>query len=242
MIPLKGDLPSARKPVVTVALIATCTGVFLWQRSLDAASGRQAVAALGAIPAVLLTEARLPYDLQWIPRFASPVTSMFLHGGWMHLLGNMLFLWIYGNNVEDALGHARYLAFYILCGIAALFTQALANPASPYPIIGASGAISGVLGAYLLLFPRARVLTLVLLPFYATTLKLRAMLLLLLWFAVQLIGDLAVPEGGAGIAFRAHIGGFLTGMLLALLLKRYDKVTLRDADQLKGPGRRRTRP
>ena len=220
MIPLKDDLPSARRPVVTVSLIATCTGVFLWQRTLDAASGRQAVAALGAIPAVLLTDARLPADLQWLPRFASPLTSMFLHGGWMHLLGNMLFLWIYGDNVEAALGHARFFVFYLLCGIAAVFAQALSDPGSPYPIIGASGAISGVLGAYLLLFPRARVLTLVLLPFFFTTLRMPAMLLLLLWFAVQLISDLAVPHGGAGIAFRAHIGGFLTGMLLVPVLKR----------------------
>jgi len=224
MIPLKDDSPSALQPAVTLSLIAACAVVFLWQRSLDAAASRQAVAALGAIPAVLLTDARLPSDLQWIPRAATPFTSMFLHGGWMHLLGNMLFLWIYGDNVEDALGHARYLAFYLLCGIAALFAQALSNPASPYPIIGASGAISGVLGAYLVLFPKARVLTLVLLPFYATTLRMPAVLLLLLWFAVQLISDLAVPGGGAGagVAFRAHIGGFLTGLILAPLFKRRD--------------------
>ena len=208
------------KPFVTISLIAACACVFLWQRTLDAASGRQAVAALGAVPAVLLTDARLPAELQWIPRFASPFTSMFLHGGWMHLLGNMLFLWIYGDNVEDALGHVRFLAFYLLCGIAAVFAQALSDPGSPYPIIGASGAISGVLGAYLMLFPRARVLTLVLLPFFFTTLRIPAMLLLLLWFAVQLISDLAVPDGGASIAFRAHIGGFLIGMLLVPLLKR----------------------
>src|SRR5271154_817103 len=222
MIPLKDDSPAASKPFVTISLIAGCAGVFLWQRSLDAAAGRQAVAALGAVPAVLLTAARLPPDLQWIPRFASPLTSMFLHGGWMHLLGNMLFLWIYGDNVEDAMGHARYLLFYLLCGVAAIFVQALSDPHSPYPIIGASGAISGVLGAYLLLFPRARVLTLVLLPFFFTTLELRAMLLLLLWFAVQLVSDLAVPDGGASVAFRAHIGGFLTGMLLVPFLKRRD--------------------
>ncbi len=220
MIPLKDELPSASKPIVTLALIAACTLVFLWQRSLDAASGRQAVEALGAIPAALLTDARLPPDLQWIPRFASPLTSMFLHGGWMHLLGNMLFLWIYGDNVEDAMGHGRYLAFYLLCGIAALLAQALSNPHSPYPIIGASGAISGVLGAYLLLFPRARVLTLVLLPFFFTTLHIPAVLLLLLWFAVQLVSDLSVHGAGTGVAFRAHIGGFLTGMLLAFVFKR----------------------
>jgi membrane associated rhomboid family serine protease len=222
MIPLKDDSPSALKPIVTISLIVGCVGVFLWQRSLDAASSRQAVAALGAIPAVLLTDARLPPDLQWVPRFASPVTSMFLHGGWMHLLGNMLFLWIYGDNVEDAMGHARYLVFYFLCGIVAAFAQALANPDSPIPIIGASGAISGVLGAYLLLFPRAKVLTLVLLPFFFTTVRMPAMLLLLLWFAVQLISDLAAPTAGASVAFRAHVGGFLTGMLLVPFLKRRD--------------------
>jgi membrane associated rhomboid family serine protease len=220
MIPLKDDSPSALKPWVTISLIASCTAVFLWQHSLDAASARQAVAALGAVPAVLLTDARLPPDLQWIPRFAAPLTSLFLHGGWMHLLGNMLFLWIYGDNVEDAMGHARYLAFYLLCGVAAIAVQALANPDSPYPIIGASGAISGVLGAYLLLFPRARVLTLVLLPFFFTTLRIPAMLLLLLWFAVQLVSDLAVSDGGASVAFRAHIGGFLAGMLLVPVFKR----------------------
>jgi membrane associated rhomboid family serine protease len=222
MIPLKDDSPSALKPLVTLSLIVSFACVFLWQRSLDTAAGRRAVAALGAIPAVLLTDARLPPDLQWIPRFASPITSMFLHGGWMHLLGNMLFLWIYGDNVEDAMGHARYLVFYMLCGVAAIFTQALSTPDSPYPIIGASGAISGVLGAYLLLFPRAKVLTLVLLPFFFTTLRIPAMLLLLLWFAVQLISDLAAPDGGASVAFRAHIGGFLTGMLLVPFLKRRD--------------------
>jgi rhomboid family protein len=116
MIPLKDDSPSALKPFVTISLIVSCACVFLWQRSLDTAASRQALAALGATPAVLLTDARLPPELQWIPRFASPITSMFLHGGWMHLLGNMLFLWMYGDNVEDAMGHARYLVFYLLCG------------------------------------------------------------------------------------------------------------------------------
>jgi membrane associated rhomboid family serine protease len=220
MIPLKDDTPSALKPYATISLIGVCCVVFLWQRSLDSDDGRRAVAALGAIPAVLLTDARLPIDLQWIPRYGSLFTSMFLHGGWLHLLGNMLYLWIYGDNVEDCMGHARYLVFYFLCGIAAICAQALSEPHSAYPIIGASGAISGVLGAYLLLFPRARVLTLVLLPFFFTTLRLPAMLLLLLWFAVQLLSDLAGQDGGSSVAFRAHIGGFLTGMLLVPLLKR----------------------
>jgi membrane associated rhomboid family serine protease len=220
MIPLKADTPSTSRPSVTFSIIAICSAVFLWQRSLDLNSARQVVDALGAIPAVLLTDARLPPELQWIPRYGTPFTSMFLHGGWMHLLGNMLFLWIYGDNVEDAMGHARYLLFYFLCGITAVLAQAFANPQSAYPIIGASGAISGVLGAYLLLFPRTKVLTLVLLPFFFTTLRLPAMLLLLLWFAVQLMSDLALSGGGASVAYRAHIGGFLAGMLLAPILKR----------------------
>jgi membrane associated rhomboid family serine protease len=156
MIPLQDDTASDSKPYVTIALIAACVAVFLWQRSLDPAAGRRVVDALGAIPAVLLTHARLPPDLQWVPRFATPFTAMFLHAGWLHLLGNMLYLWIYGDNVEDSLGHWRYLAFYAVCGTAAVLAQALSAPQSAYPIIGASGAISGVLGAYLLLFPRAR--------------------------------------------------------------------------------------
>ena len=221
MIPLKDDSPSSLRPLVTIGLIATCIAVFLWQRTLDPVAGRRAVAALGAIPAVLLGRARLPPDLQWVPGFVSLFTSMFLHGGWMHLLGNMLFLWIYGDNVEDSMGHVRFALFYLVCGVVAVFAQALPEPASPYPIIGASGAISGVLGAYLMLFPRAKVLTLVVLPFFFTTLRLPAMSLLLLWFAAQLVGDLA-GNGGGGVAFGAHLGGFVAGMLLVPVLKRRD--------------------
>ncbi|HWJ36454.1 MAG TPA: rhomboid family intramembrane serine protease [Steroidobacteraceae bacterium] len=222
MIPLKDDTPSAHTAYATISLIVACCAVFLWQRSLDSGESRRVVAALGAIPAVLSGNARLPMDLEWIPRYGSMFTSMFLHGGWLHLLGNMLYLWIYGDNVEDSLGHARYLLFYFACGIAAIGAQAWSAPHSAYPIIGASGAISGVLGAYLLLFPRAKVLTLVLLPFFFTTLRLPAMLLLLLWFAVQLVSDLAGQDGGSSVAYRAHIGGFLAGMLLVPLLKRRD--------------------
>jgi membrane associated rhomboid family serine protease len=202
-----------------LSLIVACSGVFLWQRTLDPVAGRRVVAALGAIPAVLLTDARLPVDLQWVPRYATLFTYMFLHGGWVHLCGNLLYLWIYGDNVEDSMGHLRYALFYCLCGVAAVGAQAWSEPHSAYPIIGASGAISGVLGAYLLLFPRAKVLTLVLLPFFFTTVRLPAMLLLLLWFAVQLVSDLT-GHGGASVALRAHIGGFLTGMLLVPVFKR----------------------
>jgi membrane associated rhomboid family serine protease len=220
MIPLRDERASAAPPYVTYALIAVCIAIYGWQCALDEGAARHAVVALGAIPAVLLTDARLPADYVWIPRFATPLTSMFLHGGWLHLLGNMLFLWIFGNNVEHAMGHGRFLTFYLLCGVTALFAQAFGDPHSPYPIVGASGAVSGVLGAYLLLFPRARVLTLVLLPFFFTTVAVPAMLLLLVWFAAQLLRDAAAAGGEASVAFRAHIGGFVAGLLLAPLLKR----------------------
>ena len=191
-------------PYVTYALIAVCAGHYCWQSSLDAGAGQRVVDALGAIPAVLLTDARLPPDLSWMPRYASPFTSMFLHASWMHLLGNMLFLWIYGDNVEDALGHARYALSMWPAASPPCSPRRSAEPHSAYPIIGASGAISGVLGAYLLLFPRARVLTLVLLPFFLTTLRVPAMLLLLLWFAVQLVSDLASRGRCGRRVSRAH--------------------------------------
>jgi membrane associated rhomboid family serine protease len=222
VIPLRDETAPAARPWVTLALIGLCGISFVCLRFLDPVSRSDAIAALGAIPAVLLGVAHLPTDLAWVPRYLSVFTSMFLHGGWMHLLGNMLFLWVYGNNVEGSMGHLRYLAFYLLCGVLAVFAQVLPDPQSAYPIIGASGAISGVLGAYLMLFPRARVLTLVVLPFFFTTLRMPAMLLLLLWFAAQLIGDFAVRGGGMGMAFRAHIGGFVAGMLLVTIFKRRD--------------------
>ncbi len=222
MIPLKDDSPAALRPLVTIALIAACSLVFAWQQSLDPAASRRAIAALGAIPAVLSGQARLPVDLRWLPPYGAVLTSMFLHGGWTHLLGNLLFLWVYGNKVENSMGHLRFLCFYVCCGAFALFAQSLQNTHSAYPIIGASGAISGVLGAYLMLFPRAKVLTLVVLPFFFTTLRIPAMLLLLLWIAAQLISDFAVQGGGAGVAFRAHIGGFLAGIVLVAVFKRRD--------------------
>ena len=224
MIPLKDYTPSASRPIVTLALIGACCAVYLWQFLSDVAISRQALIALGAIPAVLLGHGFLPRDLQWVPRGASIFTSMFLHTGWSHLLGNMLFLWIYGRNVEDAMGRRRFLGFYLLCGVVAVLAQSLPDPDSAYPIVGASGAISGVLGAYLMLFPRANILTLVVLPFFFTTLRVSAMLLLPLWFAIQLLSDFA-GHGGGGVAIRAHIGGFLAGMLLVVVFKGR-KVTL----------------
>ena len=220
MIPLQDDSRSSSRPYATAGLIALCFAVFLWQSSLDAPAARRAVDALGAIPAVVFGVARLPPDLVWVPRYVPVLTSMFLHASWMHLLGNVLFLWIFGASVEDYMGPARFLAFYLCSGIAAFLAQGLATPDSAYPIIGASGAISGVLGAYFVTFPRARVLTLVVLPFFFTTMRVPAMLLLLLWFLVQLVSHFAGHDGG--VAFLAHIGGFVTGIVLAPWFKRRD--------------------
>jgi membrane associated rhomboid family serine protease len=212
MIPLRDDNPTRIVPVVTYALIASCVLVFLWQVSLGARM-EAAIYAYGLIPDVLLGDARLPPELAVVPAWLTVFTSMFMHGGWMHLIGNMLYLWIFADNVEDRLGHGRFVVFYALCGIAAALAQALPDPDSQIPMVGASGAISGVLGAYLLLYPRAHVLVLIPLGPLSQLVRLPALLVLGLWFALQLVSELFASEG-AGVAFRAHIGGFVAGLLL----------------------------
>ena len=219
MIPLHDDNPTAIKPYVTVALIASCTAVFLWQLSLGAAAER-AVYALGVIPAVLFDNITLSPELAIVPPVATIVTSMFLHGGWMHLIGNMLYLWIFGNNVEDVMGHGRFIIFYLLCGTAAVFAQVLPDPASTTPMIGASGAISGVLGAYLLLYPHARVLVAIPLGFYIHTARLPAAWVLGFWFVIQLLSSVLAGAQQGGVAFRAHLGGFILGAMLIPFFKR----------------------
>jgi membrane associated rhomboid family serine protease len=220
MIPLHDDNPTTLQPVVTIAFIVLCSLVFLWQLSLGAEGFRAAVMSLGVIPATLLGDQTLPPQLAVVPPALTVLTSQFLHGSWMHLLGNMLYLWIFGNNVEDAMGHVRFAIFYLLCGVAAALAQALPDPDSPLPMIGASGAISGVLGAYLLLYPQARVLVLLPLGFYSRLVQLPAMAVLGFWFALQLVsGALADPRAG-GVAFGAHVGGFVAGMALLPLFKQ----------------------
>ena len=218
MIPLRDDNPTRTTPVVNYALVAACALVFLWQISLGT-RGEAAIYAYGLIPDVLLGDARLPPGLAVVPPWMTVFTSMFLHGGWMHLIGNLLYLWIFGDNIEDRLGHGRYVVFYLLCGIAAALAQALPDPGSQVPMVGASGAISGVLGAYLLLFPRAHVLVLIPLGPFAHLTRLPALWVLGLWFAMQLLSEM-FAAGGAGVAFRAHIGGFVAGMVLLPLMRR----------------------
>lgn len=218
MIPLRDDNPTESTPVLTVGLIAACTLAFLWQLSFGAAQERL-IYALGVVPAVLLHHRSLPPDIAWIPPEITIFTSMFMHGGWGHLLGNMLYLWIFGNNVEDAMGHTRFFLFYLLCGTAAVFAQALPNPDSTVPMVGASGAISGVLGAYVLLYPHARVLVGIPFGFYIHTVTLKAGWVLGLWFALQLVNSW-FTAGEAGVAWYAHVGGFAAGMVLTPFFKR----------------------
>jgi len=219
VIPLHDDNPTERFPFVTILFIVMCTAVFLYQNSLPENLGNIFVFQYGAIPAVLFGSGSLPEEASVaIPVGLTLVTSMFLHGGWMHLLGNMLYLWIFGNNIEDVMGHAKYVVFYVLCGVLAALSHAVTDPGSQIPMVGASGAISAVLGAYLLLFPRAHVL--VLLPGVGMT-HVPAGVVLGMWFVTQLVsGGMSVGATGGGVAFFAHIGGFVAGMALVGLFKR----------------------
>lgn len=218
MIPLHDDNPTSIRPAVTVMLIIASVMVFLWELSLGDELER-AFYAFGTVPSVLFATARLPADVEAIPPALTVITSMFLHGGWMHLIGNMLYLWIFGNNIEDAMGHARFIVFYLLCGIAATMAHALMEPQSALPMVGASGAISGVLGAYLLLYPHARVFVAVPFGLYLHTTYLPALVVLGFWFVLQLVNSLLAPPGQGGVAWYAHIGGFVAGMALIPFLK-----------------------
>ena len=204
MIPLRSTERVYSPAVVTGILIAINTIVFLYEETLSSAGLERLVMTWGIVPD----------RLQLISLF----TSMFLHGGWLHLIGNMLYLWVFGRNIEDLIGPGKFLAFYILCGLAAGAVQVLASPYSRLPTIGASGAIAGVMGAYLIKFPRSQIDTLVLLFVFFTRLAIPAPFYLLFWFGMQFlngyesIGDRSYT--GGGVAYFAHIGGFLAGMLL----------------------------
>ena len=201
MFPIADDNPRLETPIVTWSIIAVCVLVFFWQLSLGTTGGEIAVYEYGMIPARLFGAAQLQPELAAVPAWATVFTSMFMHGGWLHIGFNMLFLWIFGDNVEDSMGHGRYLAFYLVCGVAAALAQAVVTPGSTVPMVGASGAISGVLGAYLLLHPHATVRTIVFLGIFVTMLHLPAMIVLGLWFLMQLAkrGPLHVRRAGRGL-------------------------------------------
>jgi membrane associated rhomboid family serine protease len=220
-LPLYDDNPRTSVPVVTSALIAACVVVFLWQQSLGPRGEAAADLAYGMVPAVLFGAAELPRRLQHVPPILTLVTSMFLHGGWLHLIGNMLYLWIFGKGVERALGGPRYLVFYLLCGIAAALTQGLTNPLAEVPMIGASGAIAGTLGAYLVLYPRGNIVVFVWILIFVRLVAVPAVILLGLWFLGQLLSALSTDASEPGVAVWAHVGGFIVGVLLVPMFRRY---------------------
>jgi membrane associated rhomboid family serine protease len=226
MFPLRDDNPKSTTPIVTVGIIIINVIVFFYQLTLGARGGRLFIFEYGAIPAVIMGGETLPQQLQVIPAQLTIFTSMFLHGGWAHLIGNMWYLWIFGDNVEDKMGHFRYLIFYLITGLLASLSHIISSTGSAIPSIGASGAISGVLGAYLLLFPRARILTLIFLGFFIRLIYIPAGFVLGFWFLLQLLsGSLAGGQDAGGVAFWAHIGGFISGLLLvSLFLKRKPRV------------------
>ena len=225
MIPLKDDVPSTGFPFVTIGLIVLNVLVFLYQASIGMGSERAAEAFImefGAVPCRITGACAVPGDFP--PPIATIFTSMFMHGGLFHVAGNMLYLWIFGDNVEDILGHGRFLLFYLLSGVAAALAQIVMNPDSRVPMVGASGAVSGVLGAYLILFPYARVLVLLIFGFFFRIVRWPAVIVLGFWIVVQFLNGLitvSVAAGGAagGTAWFAHIGGFLAGMVLLFLMR-----------------------
>jgi membrane associated rhomboid family serine protease len=204
MIPLRSTERVYSPAVVTGILIAINTVIFLYEETLSQAGLERLVTTYGIVPDRL--------------QLVSLFTSMFLHGGWLHLIGNMLYLWVFGRNIEDLIGSAKFLVFYLVCGLAAAVVHVIFNAYSPAPTIGASGAIAGVMGAYLIKFPRSRIITLVLFFVFFTTLDIPAAFLLLFWFAMQFFSGFgsigSADYTGGGTAWFAHIGGFLAGMLL----------------------------
>jgi membrane associated rhomboid family serine protease len=217
MIPLRDNIPSRRTPVVTVGLIVANILVYVSQLMLPPQEAVQFIHLYGLIPLEISGgDLLVPHP---VPLYATVFTSMFVHGGLFHLGGNMLYLWIFGDNVEDRIGRRKFLVFYLLSGLAAAATQIWTDPASKIPMVGASGAISGVLGAYLFLFPHARVLTLIPLGFFYRLVEVPALIVLGFWIVVQVlngVGTLGVQVGG--VAWFAHIGGFVAGLGMVVLL------------------------
>ena len=236
MFPYRDDNPTLATPFVTAVFIGL--NVMAWVLVQGMGSEpylSKSVCELGLIPGELLGRIPPGYAVPVSetmacvvdpnPEWHTPLTSMFLHGGWLHLIGNMWFLWLFGNNVEDSMGHVRYLAFYLLSGLAAAAAQTFVNPNSAIPMVGASGAISGVMGAYVVLYPRVRVHMLLVFGFFITRVVVPAFLMLGYWFLLQLLGGLpTLGDEKGGVAFWAHAGGFIAGALLIQLFKDPDLV------------------
>jgi membrane associated rhomboid family serine protease len=217
MIPIRDALPSRRFPIVTVGLIAINVAVYVYQTLLGTDGAASFIARFALVPADLLHGVSSSAAL---PAWAPLLTSLFLHGGILHLLGNMLYLWIFGDNVEDAMGPLRFLLFYLVCGAVASLTHVALAPGSTIPLIGASGAIAGVLGAYIMLFPYARVLTIIPIFFFIRLITVPAVVLLGFWFILQVLSGAGAYSGQSDVAWFAHIGGFVSGLLLVFVFRR----------------------
>ena len=218
MIPISDDNPARRTPVVTWLIIVLCIATYVWERSLGQ-NLSAAIAVLGFVPVSLRHSITASSGFFSYPPRVTIFSSMFLHGGLLHLGGNMLYLWIFGNNVEDAMGHGRFVVFYLVCGVVAALALALIDPASRIPMIGASGAISGVLAGYVLLFPRARVTVIVPLGIIFYPFALSAIWVVGFWFLMQLLSAAFSNPHEPGVAWWAHVGGFATGLLLTPFFK-----------------------
>lgn len=219
MIPLRDDIPSAARPVTNYLIIAICTAVFLYMAfALGSESRVEAfIVRYAAIPANITGRA----GADPVRAYPTILTSMFMHGGWLHLIGNMLYLWIFGDNIEDLMGHVGYAIFYLAAGVIATLTFVFLNAGSDIPLVGASGAIAGVLGAYLVLFPRARILSLVPFGIFTRIMEVPALFFLPIWFLLQFLQGVADIGGtGAGVAWWAHIGGFVGGIVLVPIFVR----------------------
>ena len=230
MFPLRDENPTELTPYLTFALIVANVAVWLLVQGggMDGPTLQSTVCAYGTIPGEI-TGAPLGRDAFCAAggaRWSTLLTSMFLHGSWLHLIGNMWFLWLFGNNIEDSMGHLRFLAFYLLCGLAATGAHILSAPGSWVPTVGASGAISAVMGAYLLLYPRVRIQTLFILVIFVRVFPLPAWVILGQWIAIQVLAGANTPAAEAGVAFWAHIGGFAAGLLL---VKPFEMRTLVEA-------------
>jgi len=227
MIPLKDNTPRKQFPLVNVSLIVLNVVVFLFQTQMAQEEMYYFIRDFGVIPreqvtalVLLLHDPAQLFDLNGY-FFLPLVTATFLHGGWLHLISNMIYLWVFGDNIEDRLGRGGYLLVYLAMGVLANFAHIASEPLSPVPLIGASGAVAGVLGAYFVLFPRSRILTLVPLGFFITFIYIPAFLFLALWFILQLFNAIAEPAGGAqAVAWWAHVGGFVAGIVVGMLLGR----------------------
>jgi membrane associated rhomboid family serine protease len=224
MFPLRDTIHSQTFPFVTLSLIGINLLIFLYEVSLGPQLN-SFIHNFGVIPANF-TSALQTNPIQTIPFIPSMFSSIFLHGGWMHVISNMWYLWIFGDNIEDRTGHLRFLVFYLSCGILATIAHIVINPTSQIPTIGASGAIAGVMGAYILLFPRSKITTLIFLFIFIQIVKIRAIFFLGFWIVIQVISgtfSIGLTGQSGGVAWWAHIGGFLSGLLLILLFKKYNR-------------------